>query len=689
MHFLFIVLIFLFLPADLFSQSGGEDCSSATQIFSIPFVGIGNTTSAIDDYYENCPDIGNVGGAPDQVYYYITGNSPEFIDASLCEAVTDYDSQLYIYQGACNTIPIACQEDGCQSPAYSSPYNSMLSGVLLQPNTIFYFVIDGYDAGAMGNYQLNIDTSIAFDLPDSSIIPLVYINTLGQTIIDEPKITAQMGIVNNGVGNYNNNTDPYNEYDGEIGIEIRGSSSAMFSKKGYGVETRDGTGANLNVPLFGMPSENDWVFHGPYSDKSLLRNFLSYYLGGQMYYYAPRTQFCELIINNEYKGVYLFTEKIKKDNGRVDIATLDFDDLAGDSLTGGYIVKIDKFTGINNASWTSPYPTISSNPQSIEFLYHYPEADDILPSQKNYIESYITTFEDVLSGPNYQDSILGYRSYADINSFVDHMLLTEATKNVDGYRLSTFLYKDKDSKNGKLYIGPPWDYNLAWGNADYCLGGSHTGWMTDFNSFCPGGWEIPFWWNRMLSDPEFLNRINCRWEELREGPFHTDSIFNVIDSVSNLLSAPIQRNFDRWDILSSYVWPNNYVGNNYANELMYLKNWIQDRLQWIDNNLPGSAVDCAFLSNGDFESTIDVKVFPNPFVDQFFVEVHGINPSNDIGVSLYDIYGKRIYNHLYKADNHLIIDNSNIPILQNLSKGVYLFCVTIDNNSRVIKLIKQ
>ena len=109
-----------------------------------------------------------------------------------------------------------------------------------------------------------------------------------------------------------------------------------------------------------MPSENDWVFHGPYSDKSLLRNFLSYYLGGQMYYYAPRTQFCELIINNEYKGVYLFTEKIKKDNGRVDIATLDFDDLAGDSLTGGYIFKIDKFTGVNNDYWTSSYQSVSS-----------------------------------------------------------------------------------------------------------------------------------------------------------------------------------------------------------------------------------------------------------------------------------------------------------------------------------------
>jgi hypothetical protein len=690
MRYLLICTIVILFTADIFSQPGGEDCSSATQVFSIPFTGTGNTSSAMDDYFESCPDIGNIGGAPEQVYIYSTGNTAEYIDVTLCEAVTDYDSQLYIYENTCNTTPIGCQEDGCQSPAFSAPYNSQLTGVLLQPNTNYYFVIDGYDAGAMGNYQLNIDVSTAFNLPDSSLIPLVYINTSGQSILDEPKISAHMGIIDQGIGNYNYASDPYNEYDGEIGIEIRGSSSATFPKKGYGVETRDGLGANLNVPLFGMPSENDWVFHGPYSDKSLLRNFLAYYLGRQMYYYVPRTQFCELVINNEYKGVYLFTEKIKKDNGRVDISNLDFDDLAGDSLTGGYIIKIDKSTGINNDSWTSPYPTISANPQDIKFLYHYPEADDILTAQKNYIESYVSAFEDVLAGPDFLDPALGYMNYAEINSFVDYYLLTEATKNVDGYRLSTFLYKDKDSKNGKLHIGPPWDYNLGWGNANYCQGGSTTGWMSDFNLFCSGGWEVPFWWERMLSDPEFLNRINCRWQDLREGPFHTDSIFNVIDSVSNLLSAATQRNFNRWNILNTYIWPNNYVGNNYVNELDYLKTWIQNRLQWMDNNLPGNAVDCNFLSaDNNLDSSIEVKVIPNPFTDRFYIEVHDLLSNENIIVSVHDLYGKQLYKEIFKTQDHILIDAQNISELDHLSMGVYIIRVSSGDVSKSLKLIKN
>ena len=115
--------------------------------------------------------------------------------------------------------------------------------------------------------------------------------------------------------------------------------------------------------------------------------------------------------------------------------------------------------------------TNSTNPQTIDFLYHYPKADEINFFQKNYIQSFVYAFESALYGPNFTDTLLGYRQYADINSFVDYFLLTESTKDVDGYRISTYLYKYRDSKGGKLFVGPPWDYNLGWGNADYCEGG--------------------------------------------------------------------------------------------------------------------------------------------------------------------------------------------------------------------------
>ena len=137
--------------------------------------------------------------------------------------------------------------------------------------------------------------------------------------------------------NYPN--DSGNVYQGIAGIEIRGSYSATLPQKPFGIETRDIQGNNNNVPLFGMPQENDWILIANYNDKTFLRNVLAFDLFEKMGHYAPRTKLCEVVINDIYNGIYVFTEKIKRDNGRVDISKLDLDDNAGDSLTGGYIFR--------------------------------------------------------------------------------------------------------------------------------------------------------------------------------------------------------------------------------------------------------------------------------------------------------------------------------------------------------------
>ncbi len=526
-------------------------------------------------------------------------------------------------------------------------------------------------------------------IQDSSALPLIFINTSGQNIVDEPKITAHMGIIYNTQGLFNKPIDNHNEYDGIIGIEERGSSSSFFPKKGYGIETRDSLGENNNITLFGMPAENDWVLHGPYSDKSLMRNYLAYYCGSKMYNYCPRTQFVELIINDDYKGVYLFTEKIKRDKGRINISKLDDDDLLGDSLTGGYIIKIDKSTGFNNESWQSNFQTISSNPRDISFLYHYPEADDIKPSQKVYIQSYISTFENSIYSSSFLDPISGYEKYIDINSFVDYYLLNEATRNVDGYRISTFMYKNKDSKNNKLFIGPPWDYNLGWGNADYCDGNLITGWASNFNSTCPGdNYQIPFWWQRMLSDPEFLNRLNCRWDELRQGAFHTDSLFTLIDSVSSMLAQPAVRNFNTWNVLNNWVWPNNFVGGSYLAEIGYLKSWINDRFTWIDYNLPGASFDCSFLSNSE-KIGFSILTFPNPFTEIFYIEIQNNNIKQNLEIYIYDITGLLIYSQKTSCSSSVTVSSLDLLNGKHLPKGIYVLSVQLGIKKQNFKLVKH
>ncbi|MBT7727026.1 MAG: hypothetical protein HN702_06515, partial [Flavobacteriales bacterium] len=337
--------------------------------------------------------------------------------------------------------------------------------------------------------------------------------------------------------------------------------------------------------ILGMPVENDWILYAPYSDKSLMRNFLTFDLGRKMGNYSPRTVYCELVINGDYKGIYILMEKIKRDNDRVDIAKLDADDLAGDSLTGGYIIKVDKYTGTGGTDWLSDFSNIGGGPLYIQ--YHYPEGSAMLPQQLDYIEQFVDSFEYALSGPNFTDSLIGYSKYIDVNSFIDFYIVNELAKDIDAYRLSSYLYKDRDDNGGKLTMGPLWDFNLAYGNADYCSGGIPIGW--EVNSGCGG--NNPFWFERLLDDTTYQNKLKCRWEYLRERSFHQDSIFNFIDSISLYLNDAQQRNFQRWNILGIYVWPNYYVGNTYQDELTFFKTWIGDRLVWIDNNLGGNCYE--------------------------------------------------------------------------------------------------
>ena len=446
----------------------------------------------------------------------------------------------------------------------------------------------------------------------SSNLPIVVVNTNDVEIPDEPKIDGTMGIIYNGEGQLNSISDGFNEFYGEIGIEIRGSSSGGFPMKSYGIETRGpSSDLNYNASIFDWPEDNDWILYAPYNDKALIRNVLTYKIGNEMGHYAPRTKLCEVILNGEYQGVYVFMERIKQNPGRVDIDELLPEDIAGNELTGGYIIKVDKTTGGGIVAWTSPFDCAAPAWGPIEFQMHDPEITTMEPAQLNYIEDYVTDWETALAGPDFDDPVLGYAPYIDELSFIDFMLVNELSKNVDGYRISTFLYKEKESDGGELVAGPLWDFNLAWGNADYCEGGNTDGWEIYFNSVCGsggGGLQNPFWWDRLLDDPAYAHAVNCRWQTLRQDVLHTDSLMNYIDSMAVYLEDAQQRNYMQWPVLGVYLWPNNFVGATYAEEIQYLKDWTQLRLDWMDFNMFGS---CDDLSAEEYQA-LELSVYPNP-----------------------------------------------------------------------------
>jgi len=498
---------------------------------------------------------------------------------------------------------------------------------------------------------------LASQVTESSNLPLIVIDTRGQVIWDDPKIGAGLKVIDNGPGNTNNQLQDGTDYEGNIGIESRGQSSTMFPKKSYLIELRTETGVDTSATLLGMPAEEDWVLYAPYSDKTMLRNYLTFHLGGKMGGWQPRNRFCEVYLNGEYNGIYVLMENIKRDSNRVDVSKLKPDEVAGDDLTGGYIIKADKTADIGKDEYFTITPSVHfHNSDNYSFTYVYPDYDEIVPEQRNYIKKFLTDAENSLNGESFTDPTVGFRKYLDVKSFVDFQIIQELTNNVDGYRFSTFFYKDKNSKGGKLHAGPLWDFDLCYGNEDYTDFNLQTDiWLyTKYPDEYGGRMH---WWARLMEDFSYRSAFISRWKELRDGSFSTDSIMTYLDNTINYLGEAVDRNFERWPILGEYVWPNYFIGETYEDEVDYLKTWVTDRVNWIDANI--------MFAEGVPEnpSKQGILVFPNPVRDRLNLYFY-LTFSGEIKVEIIDLLGRKVINNEFLPDNqgyqYISFDINNI-----------------------------
>jgi len=518
---------------------------------------------------------------------------------------------------------------------------------------------------------------------DSTLLPLLIINTQGLEIPDEPRIVAHMGLIHNETGGYNKLSDPYSEYNGQISIELRGESSQYYyAKKSFSIETQTSSGANNNVSLLGLPEENDFVLNAPYGDKSLMRNVISYRLFEKFGHYSPRTRFVEVILNDDFQGLYVLTEKIKRDKNRVDIAKITSKDTTTEDISGGYLLRIDKISGMEpyeywESNVTPPFP----EKNRITYQYFDPDYYELTLAQREYVKRYLQEFEEVLLADNFTDPATGYRSYLDVPSFIDLMILNEFNKDVDAFRLSHYFYKQKDTKGGMLISGPPWDYNLTFGNNDF---------TTDFH--LPENWIHThrisvFWWERALQDHWFANQLHCRWDEVYKTVLSPESMNEMIDSTLMVLDKAIPRNFTRWPILGTYVWPNSFVGTNYLHEMSYLRDWIGDRLNWMNDRWGGM---CLVASDQATQLISDprLKVFPNPSdLSHSYLSLSHV-AAKELYLRIYDMSGLTVYQSsiTYSGSEYAF----PLPNLSSLPPGMYTLEVTDGQSMREItKLIKQ
>ncbi len=426
----------------------------------------------------------------------------------------------------------------------------------------------------------------AQSIPTSSNLPIVIVKTNGQSIADEPKIMADMGIIYNGVGVRNNIADSLNHYNGKIGIEFRGNSSQNSPKKPYSIETRKSDSTNLDVSLLGLPAENDWILYNTYDDETYMRDVLLHTLARGVGLYSPRTVFVELFVTSndtleyeDHRGVYVLMEKIKRDKNRVDISKLEYKDSTGNALTGGYILKIDHHAGNPGPVWESEYPNECGDFRT-DFELQEPNDEDLHPAHLAYIKDYIHQFEAALHGPDFADPERGFRKYADEESFAYYFLLSELARSTDAYSFSTYMYKNRDSKGGKLTMGPLWDYNSSMGNAPYnfCAANDIVGWQYQAQRICRVDRKPPFWWKRLMDDPAFVLKVQTVWQNLRDNSLKITAINAMIEENLSHVAEAQPRDYERWNTIGDR--------GDFPTEIAFLKDWLAQRMNWMDENIP-------------------------------------------------------------------------------------------------------
>ncbi|MBK9760610.1 MAG: CotH kinase family protein [Flavobacteriales bacterium] len=563
-----------------------------------------------------------------------------------------------------------CDDDG------GDVYFSLALAYELPVGEMLYIQVFGYGGGT-GAFELCV-TDLGTVTLESSELPIVMINTLGQEIVDEPKIDALMEIKYNGPGNLTYVTDPANVYNGVVGIEIRGASSAGYPQRPYGFETRDSLGANLDVSLLGMPAEHDWVLLSNYNDRSLIKNQLAFKVSEGMGQYAPRTHLCEVLVDSVYKGIYVFGEKIKRDAGRVDIAKLTADENSGDDLTGGYIFMQAYWD--NNNSFLSNYHPIDHPEFDVYFVYHTPSPDSITDPQRDYIAAFVDSVETALYSTAFADPAIGYRKYMDVKSFIDYFLVNEVSRSNDGFKKSVYFHKDKNSNGGKLKAGPVWDFDWAWKNIASCSIFSATdgsGWAHQINDCFTDNYSCG-WYLRLLQDSSFNDELRCSYEEYRTTVLDTAFLFNYIDSIGDRVQNAQARHFQKWPLLgvggeAPDVGP---VATTYAAELDSLKAWITLRLAWLDANIPGTCINTSVEASNAVST---LSCYPNPSSGVFHFQ--GSIASNGSHVmSIHDLAWRELDRFPLSSGQQ------NFDYMINGS-GTYFFSVQ-DRSGRTLQLGK-
>ena len=399
----------------------------------------------------------------------------------------------------------------------------------------------------------------------------------------EDEITGKISIYDNS----SNNSHPDDEVkiESSMLIHVRGNSSRFFDKSGYSIRLIDEDGQQNSVSVMGMGKHHEWVLHGPYLDKTLIRNYMWYNIAGQIMDYAPEVRFCEVFVNGKYRGLYVMCESITAGEDRLQLKV----DKKDNTFTG-YLLRLDRGseTEFKNIETFCNYTY--RNKKILNIVY--PGNANLNTELRKAIIDDFSLFEKTLYSYDYNSDSYGYEKYIDVQSFVDYFILNEFTCNYDAGYLSTYIYKDIDGK----FKFSVWDFNSACDNYREPI---------EKDGF---RFQNCLWFNMLIKDEDFVEKIILRYRELRNTVLSEDYLYEYIDGTVSYLDEAINRNFEVWGYTFNIettpikIHPDYRNPENYSEAIDQLKYFIHVRGSWLDKNIESLRQYCAGSRNKKFDA---------------------------------------------------------------------------------------
>ena len=375
-------------------------------------------------------------------------------------------------------------------------------------------------------------------------IPVIYIDTKGKGIYDKENYVDGTITIKDPEKLYSD----VEVFTAAMGIRGRGNSTWSFPKKPYKVKLKE------KASIFGMGADKEWALLANYSDRTLMRNILAMKLSEICCFaWTPHMYSVHVYLNNEYQGVYTLCEHKKVHKDRVDI----------DLDAGDVYLEIEQQQDETTCWWTGMgVPMMFSDPEE-------PSAELLAEIKKWFSDFEASLYSDYLADPD-----RGYAAYIDVDSFIDYYIVQELAKNTDGnLRKSSFITKKKGQKLEMYHL---WDFDLTFGNSGGLLHDPEGFFIKDYT---PGWYVGDNWFNRMMKDPAFVDRLQARWNELYP---QLVAMVDFIDEQALILDKAQQQNFKVWSIWDSVDWVDCPSLGSYKKEVDFLKEFYSKRVEWMN-----------------------------------------------------------------------------------------------------------